>query len=585
MNAPLVPKPISSPSQVQESRTKRLVRQQARFRDRGGIFVPRTHNNLLDILLGRKKLSPFKRRSRSRSLSVSPTKKPKSRGLSVGRKSGGTVSKPAPKRKAKTSVDDDQPVAGPSRLPNDPVKKPRKAALSRKKTLPAVSLRRIIVLSGLAPTNTSTTKPKAKRKINVMSPEDSTAQDSDNEESINTTKPKAKRKTKAIPLEDPTAQDDEARPGPSKKRTTAKSSRKPVQTDDTGEGEVSAKPKRSAKSAAKTEASAPKAKPRARSAKNTPVDATAPPPRTQRSRAAKSRPMYAELSDDDGEETSWAKNVAAAIDSASVMSSKRMGKQREAKDTAETAEVGKTAAKREHQAEVEPKAKKGAKKSAAQQDLPEDDGDTKGKGRGKSGEETDKVAVKPKVRKRPALLEVDDDDDDNRPAKKRKAAPQQRLEAIPEEDEETVASVNTPVQVQRADPKISVASAASKPKKRLRDKNEDVAETARKRAKVGEVEAKAAPPAAPKKRAPGAKRSKPAPAPASSDEKAKPARIPSKTLKENTPTSPAAKSISVYSLSSRHLGPLLTALFRLSGGEDPRRAFWRKFVLMRGHAS
>ncbi|KAJ6464265.1 hypothetical protein C8R47DRAFT_70948 [Mycena vitilis] len=99
MNAP-TPSLVApnSPSQVQESRTKRLVRQQARFRDRGGIFVPRTHNNLLDILLGKKKPSPLKgrSRSRSRSISVSPTKR-LSRDPSVGRKSGGTATKKAKK--------------------------------------------------------------------------------------------------------------------------------------------------------------------------------------------------------------------------------------------------------------------------------------------------------------------------------------------------------------------------------------------------------------------------------------------------------------------------------------------------------
>ncbi|KAL6308938.1 hypothetical protein BKA93DRAFT_746666 [Sparassis latifolia] len=38
---------------VEASRAKRLERQQSRFRDRGGIFVPSTHNALLDILLAR----------------------------------------------------------------------------------------------------------------------------------------------------------------------------------------------------------------------------------------------------------------------------------------------------------------------------------------------------------------------------------------------------------------------------------------------------------------------------------------------------------------------------------------------------
>ncbi|KAJ6463488.1 hypothetical protein C8R45DRAFT_1025939 [Mycena sanguinolenta] len=577
MNAPLVAP--SSPSQVEDSRAKRLGRQQARFRDRGGIFVPRTHNNLLDILLGKKKHSPLKRRSRSRSLSVSPTKKSTSRGPSVGRKSGGTISKPASKRKAKTPVVDDshdeEPVAGPSRLPDEPVKKPpRKAASSRKKVVPAdddalaeskpAPKRKGRVPKSKQPieedaTNTSTAKPKAKRKPKASALEDPTPQDSDGEEpAANTTKPKAKRKSKAIPLEDPTSRDsgDDARPGPSKKRTTAKGSRK-TDDPDAGEGQVSTKQKRSARSTTKANDSVLRAKPKARSTKDTQDDPPAPPARAQRSRAAKSRPTYAELSDDDEEEPSRSKNVAAAEDpSDRVVSAKRLGKQRAVEDvvSAEAPKVGKTKGKgklREQEQEpetgpVKSKAKKGARKPAAEPDLPEDRHDTKGKGTGKSGD-----AVKPKARKRaldPAPPEVDED---NRPAKKRKAAaPQQRLEAIPEEDEEeALTSVNTPAQVQRADDNtndasaVASASSTSKSKKRPRDKTEDVAETvqtARKRVKVSaaenETRAAPAPPAAPKKRAPVSKRSSKPVA-----EKAKPVRIPSKTLKENTPTSPVGK--------------------------------------------
>jgi hypothetical protein len=76
------------------------------------IFVPRTHNNLVDILLGRKKLSPFKSRSRSRSRSVSVSPSKRAAASRGGRKSGGTVSKPPSKRKSRAPVDDDQPVAG-----------------------------------------------------------------------------------------------------------------------------------------------------------------------------------------------------------------------------------------------------------------------------------------------------------------------------------------------------------------------------------------------------------------------------------------------------------------------------------------
>ncbi|KAJ8469145.1 hypothetical protein ONZ51_g9179 [Trametes cubensis] len=64
---------------VEASREKRLERQQARFRDRGGIFKPSGHNALLDILLARgiNGESPSRANSprRSRSRSASPSRK------------------------------------------------------------------------------------------------------------------------------------------------------------------------------------------------------------------------------------------------------------------------------------------------------------------------------------------------------------------------------------------------------------------------------------------------------------------------------------------------------------------------------
>ncbi|KAH9893978.1 hypothetical protein C8Q73DRAFT_790557 [Cubamyces lactineus] len=64
---------------VEASREKRLERQQARFRDRGGIFKPSGHNALLDMLLARgvNGESPSRANSprRSRSRSASPSRK------------------------------------------------------------------------------------------------------------------------------------------------------------------------------------------------------------------------------------------------------------------------------------------------------------------------------------------------------------------------------------------------------------------------------------------------------------------------------------------------------------------------------
>ncbi|KAF9553861.1 hypothetical protein CPC08DRAFT_214765 [Agrocybe pediades] len=68
------PKPaaiLATPINVEESRAQRLQRQQSRFRDRGGIFVPSSRNTLADILLG--KAPPIKKIRRS--VSASPLKR------------------------------------------------------------------------------------------------------------------------------------------------------------------------------------------------------------------------------------------------------------------------------------------------------------------------------------------------------------------------------------------------------------------------------------------------------------------------------------------------------------------------------
>ncbi|KAJ7630026.1 hypothetical protein DFH06DRAFT_1224687 [Mycena polygramma] len=542
MNAPTpsLVAPIS-PSQVQESRTKRLVRQQARFRDRGGIFVPRTHNNLLDILLGKKKPSPLKgrSRSRSRSISVSPTKR-LSRGPSVGRKSSGIAAK-----KAKTLVGDredepDQPIAGPSRLPNAK-KPPTKATASRKGKKAATA----------DDDTPGESKPAPKRKGRAPK----SKQAIEKPTKTTTSKPAAKRKTKAIASEEPTVQDsdDEALPGPSKKRAPAAKSRTSRKTADAApeEGTGSKPSKSSAKSTVKAASSAKlKAKPKTVSAKTSedPEVDVDPPPRARRSRAVKPRQTYAELSDDEDEtevpKVSRGKKIAAKQPS-ELVSAKQKGKQREVDDVpAETPIVAKS----------------------------------KSKGKGKAPEEEAEKPAKPKAKttgKKRALEPepVDDDDGESRPVKKRKPDPppkadppsRQRLEAIPEEDEEEeeLSSVETPVQPvqKKGASKVDEPTAAldSVPpvakKKRPRDQNED-AQTTRKRAKVAEATEAPAAPTKPKKKRASAKRSKPASKPA--DKEAK------QTLKENTPTSvtlsePAAKPASVI----KRTGPPKSVLDRV----------------------
>ncbi|KDQ24012.1 hypothetical protein PLEOSDRAFT_1108476 [Pleurotus ostreatus PC15] len=66
-----------------DSRAKRLERQQSRFRDRGGIFVPSNRNTLLDVLLARttsrdspRTAAASSNAARRRSLSSSPLRRP-----------------------------------------------------------------------------------------------------------------------------------------------------------------------------------------------------------------------------------------------------------------------------------------------------------------------------------------------------------------------------------------------------------------------------------------------------------------------------------------------------------------------------
>ncbi|KAH9852881.1 hypothetical protein C2E23DRAFT_824035 [Lenzites betulinus] len=103
---------------VEASREKRIERQQARFRDRGGIFKPSERNSLLDILLARgvNGEAPPRANSprRSRSRSASPVRK--GRKPAKSRKSEG--SRAAGRDLGVIVVDGDEeeePLAGPSK--------------------------------------------------------------------------------------------------------------------------------------------------------------------------------------------------------------------------------------------------------------------------------------------------------------------------------------------------------------------------------------------------------------------------------------------------------------------------------------
>ncbi|GLB44208.1 hypothetical protein LshimejAT787_1601380 [Lyophyllum shimeji] len=126
------------PIVVEESRAQRLQRQQARFRDRGGIFVPSNRNTLVDILLGRKVASP--KQTRARSASLSPQKdKVRLGGRNEDVEGSPKPLRTSPRKAAQRRAEEEVAIAGPSRLPADDTaaKTPRTSRKSTKK--PAAS--------------------------------------------------------------------------------------------------------------------------------------------------------------------------------------------------------------------------------------------------------------------------------------------------------------------------------------------------------------------------------------------------------------------------------------------------------------
>ncbi|KAG6887192.1 hypothetical protein C0995_000512 [Termitomyces sp. Mi166 len=100
---------LKVPIPVEQSRAQRLERSQARFRDRGGIFVPTARNTLADILLGRKVASPKKKRGSSASLS------PKKKSVKSDVRNNDEEVK-AVRTSPRKTVQRPEPEAGPSRI-------------------------------------------------------------------------------------------------------------------------------------------------------------------------------------------------------------------------------------------------------------------------------------------------------------------------------------------------------------------------------------------------------------------------------------------------------------------------------------
>ncbi|KAG5642706.1 hypothetical protein DXG03_002309 [Asterophora parasitica] len=156
------------PIVVEESRAQRLQRQQARFRDRGGIFVPSNRNTLADILMGRKAASPKRVFGRARSSSLSPSKRGSGRMRSEGAPEPPQTLRASPRKAARKDVEEDGPVAGPSRLPelsaSKATKKPsRKSTTAKSKTTST---------TGTATTTTTTITAPKKGKAKATSDDD-----------------------------------------------------------------------------------------------------------------------------------------------------------------------------------------------------------------------------------------------------------------------------------------------------------------------------------------------------------------------------------------------------------------------------
>ncbi|KAI0776777.1 hypothetical protein BD413DRAFT_610361 [Trametes elegans] len=121
--------PLLAPT-VEESREKRIERQQARFRDRGGIFKPSERNGFLDILLargvnGESPKPEASSRPRSRSHSASPSRRDHvSREVASSRASKKPSRKSLGEKAAVRRVQEEgehvepqseEPIAGPSK--------------------------------------------------------------------------------------------------------------------------------------------------------------------------------------------------------------------------------------------------------------------------------------------------------------------------------------------------------------------------------------------------------------------------------------------------------------------------------------
>ncbi|KAI0742787.1 hypothetical protein C8Q80DRAFT_1273394 [Daedaleopsis nitida] len=169
---------MSAPAlNVEESKAKRIERQQARLRDRGGIFKPAEHNPLLDLLLARgvNGESPSRANSprRSRSRSASPIRKRSAPHAGKAPETSAAPKKASARRKSQAAVRkqsqvlDQASIAGPSNPKAYTAAKRARVKSTKTQQAP--------------PPDDDVPRPKRKRKVPDPEPEHVTAENSDDE--------------------------------------------------------------------------------------------------------------------------------------------------------------------------------------------------------------------------------------------------------------------------------------------------------------------------------------------------------------------------------------------------------------------
>ncbi|EED78579.1 predicted protein [Postia placenta Mad-698-R] len=231
------PHPMAEAATVEASRAKRIERLKSRYRDRGGIFVPATHNPLLDILLSRgvdgESPSKARRRASRRSfvaIRESPTPghrtgpdvdedvvgdvparsaKPKGK----GRKSAGTTAQArrkstAKERKESVAVPEAEPSAGPSHTsPLEPDTKQQEVAEDARLKNGAVSAK------------PSTRRPAVKgTRAKKQAPPSNEKTDDEPEQRKPSSAPPKKRKLPVIPEKNEESEREGSHPVRAKKR-------------------------------------------------------------------------------------------------------------------------------------------------------------------------------------------------------------------------------------------------------------------------------------------------------------------------------------------------------------------------------